>query len=59
MPAHNAACLDLPLHMQSSMQVRIDRVAQYFPRGSSDPPTEEQIEEALQALKAGFLPSKG
>lgn len=41
------------------MQVRIDRVAQYFPRGSSDPPTEEQIEEALQALKAGFLPSKG
>ncbi len=40
-------------------QVGIDRVATYFPRGSTDPPTDEQVQDALQALQAGFLPSKG
>ncbi|KAL4452167.1 hypothetical protein ABPG75_007829 [Micractinium tetrahymenae] len=43
----------------AACQVGIDRVATYFPRGSTDPPTEEQIADALQALQEGFLPSKG
>lgn len=57
--ASGQACYDMRVNFGAACQVGIDRVAQYFPRGSSDPPTEEQIEEALQALKAGFLPSKG
>jgi hypothetical protein len=52
-------CLDLQSQFSAGCQVAIDRVALYFPRGSTEPPTNEQREQALAALKAGGLPSKG
>ena len=52
-------CLNLQSQFSAGCQVAIDRLALYFPRGSTEPPTDEQREQALGALKAGGLPSKG
>ncbi|KAL4452175.1 hypothetical protein ABPG75_007837 [Micractinium tetrahymenae] len=49
----------MQLKFGGSCQVGIDRVATYFPRGSTELPTAEQVEAALEALLSGGLPSKG
>ena len=53
------ACLALQVNFSASCQVSIDRLALYFPRGSTEPPTQEQLDQALAALRAGGLPAEG
>ena len=53
------ACLALQVNLSASCQVSIDRLALYFPRGSTEPPTQEQLDQALAALRAGGLPAEG
>lgn len=51
-------CMDLHLAFGAACQVGIDRAAQHYPRGSIEPPTEEQRAAGLAALAAGFLPTR-
>jgi hypothetical protein len=53
------ACLALQVNFSASCQVSIDRLALYFPRGSTELPTQEQLDQALAALRAGGLPAAG
>ena len=53
------ACEYLHMRFNDACQVGIDRSAIYFPRGSTELPTAEQLGEALAALRAGGLPAKG
>jgi hypothetical protein len=47
-PFHRYACL-----------VEIQLVANYFPRGSGELPTDEQMQSAVAAMQRGGLPSRG
>jgi hypothetical protein len=51
-------CLDLQLDLGFSCQVSIDRLALTFQRGSTQPPTDEQLRDAVAALWAGSLPTE-
>jgi hypothetical protein len=37
--------------------VEIDRSARVYARGSSEPPTDQQIQQAVQSLQQGALPT--
>lgn len=53
------ACLSLNRQAGYTCSVSIDRLAQSFPRGSTELPTQQQIEDALAALRQGGLPAIG
>lgn len=52
-------CLHLQGTFGASCQVGIDRVALIFQRGSTSPPTPEQVQEAVASLQTAGLPTKG